>query len=333
MPQKKNKTAFVTGGTGFVGLNLVEQLCAAGWEVTAAHRPTSDTSRLAKFPVTLAKAGLLEPEALTEAMPERVDAVFHVAGNTSVWSRNDGQQMLDNINGTRNVLAAAEKRKARRFVHTSTWNVYGYDRGEALTEDSDKRGEASAINYDRTKYYAELCVLVANEDGIPCVILNPAHVMGRYDSHNWSRMITLIDRGKLPGVPPGTGTFAHAEAVAKAHIAAAEKGRPGENYLLGGPEASYVEVARIIGEILGKKVPKKPIPAPLLKLAGRVQAGIAGLTGKVPQVTPEAAAIVCRHGRIASTKAEKELGYKCPDLRTQILDAIGWMRTEGLIEN
>lgn len=324
------RTAVVTGATGFLGLNLVEQLTADGWQVTAVHRKGSRLEDLKKFDVALAKADLLDLAALTDAVPEGADAVFHTAADTTMWARHASRQMRTNIDGTRNAVTAAQRKGARRFVHTSTWNVYGQPDGP-IDEASPKLGERSAINYDRTKFYAELIVLAAVPRGLEAVILNPSHILGRYDRHNWSRMIQLAARGKLPGIPPGHGTFCHAEAVAAAHIAAVDKGRPGENYLLGGVSASFVEIVRMIGEMAGAKVPRRAIPAWLFRLVARARNRWGNLTGREPDLTPQAAQIVLSHATIESDKAARELGYASPDLRTMLEDAHGWLKAEGLV--
>lgn len=326
------RTAFVTGGTGFLGLNLVEQLAAAGWAVTALHRPGSDVSGLTRFGATPVQGQLIELDALTPLVPEGVDAVFHVAGDTSMWSRHAARQLRANVDGTRNMVTAAHRRGARRFVHTSSWTAYGVWPGrEPLTEDMQKKGDLSPVPYDQTKYHAELVVAAAARSGLESVILNPAHIMGRYDARNWGRMIRMIDAGKLPGVPPGTGNFCHAEAVARAHIAAAERGRNGENYLLGGVPATFLEVARIAGRLTGKKVPRRPIPAWTFRLIARVQTAWGNLRNREPDITPEVVETVMANGRIASDKAARELGYVSPDLETMIRDCYDWMKRENLL--
>lgn len=330
MPTETPRTAVVTGATGFLGLNIVERLVADGWRVVGLHRRTSRLDDLNKFGVEPAEADLLDLAALTDAIPEGADAVFHTAADTTMWSRHAGRQMKINIDGTRNVVTAAHRKGARKLIHTSTWNVYGQPDGP-IDEQSPKLGERSSINYDRTKFYAELVVLAGIERGLPAVILNPSHILGRYDRNNWSRMITLAARGKLPGIPPGAGTFCHAEAVAAAHVAAVDHGRVGENYLLGGVEASFVEVIRLIGQIADARVPKRAIPAWLFRLVAQVKGRWGNLTGREPDVTPEAARIVLSHATISSNKAARELGYTCPDLRTMLEDAHGWLKAEGLV--
>lgn len=324
------KTAFVTGATGFLGLNLVEQLVAERWRVVALCRPTSPVERLAPFGAEPVEGDIAEPASLEAAIPEAVDAVFHVAANISIWSRNNARQYRDNVEGTANMLAAARAAGARRFVHTSTWNVFGLEHAE-ITEATPQTAANGWISYDRTKYLAEQAVRRAAADGFPAVILNPANIIGRYDRAGWARMILMVAERRLPGIPPGRASFAHAEAVARAHIAAAERGRPGENYLLGGADASFVELVRLIGAVTGKPVPKRPVPGWVLRAYARFAVARAALTGREPDATPEGVAMVLARTRLASSKATDELGYRPAPLRAMVEDSYGWLRAEGLL--
>src|SRR3954451_23508421 len=115
-----DRTAFVTGATGFLGLNLVEQLTGLGWTAVALHRPTSDLTYLKRFPVRLVEGAVEDAASLERAVPEGVDAVFHAAADVTFWSRHRERQTRTNVDGTRNVVAAALRRGARKVVHTST---------------------------------------------------------------------------------------------------------------------------------------------------------------------------------------------------------------------
>lgn len=322
------RSAFVTGATGFIGRNLAEALVAADWRVTALHRPRSDTAALAALGVTLAEGDVLMPESLERAMPGAVDAVFHVAADTSMWSRHDARQTRVNVEGTRNVLAAARARGARRLVHTSTWNVYGLEQGD-IHEELVHRGRGSWVNYTRTKALAEDAVREAIDDGLDAVIVNPAHVLGRYDAHAWARLVIAVFDRWLPGAPPGAGSFAHAAAVARAHVAAAEHGASGRNYLLGGADASVLELFAAIGEVTGRPVPRRALPAAVFRLVGRVEAGWGALTGREPQITPEGVAIACARARVVSDRARRELGYAGPGLAEMVEDCYRWLVASG----
>ncbi|MDF1719716.1 MAG: SDR family oxidoreductase [Minwuia sp.] len=326
------RRAFVTGATGFLGLNLVQQLLTEGWDVTALRREKLRHRDLDRFPVTQVTGDLLDPESLEAAVPRDCDAVFHMAAMTTVWSRQAPMQNQVNVDGTENVIDAALAKGAGRFIHTSTWNVYDWSNG-VVSEDTPQTAGTSWINYNRTKFQAEEVVRAAVRDrGLDAVILNPSHIIGRYDRQNWAQLIMMAAIGKLPGVPPGAGSFAHGEAVARAHIAAVDKGRTGENYLLGGPDATFLELVQQVADLAKQsKRPKRTVPAPMMRLMGRIEGVISTITAKTPQITPEAVAMVTARVRIASSKAQDELGYQPSTLHAAISDAYDWMLREKMI--
>jgi dihydroflavonol-4-reductase len=325
-------TAFVTGATGFVGSRLAADLCAQDWTVHVLARPSSSLQDLGGLPVIVHHGDVVDADSIAAAMPEKADAVFHVAASTNLWSRRNPEQTRVNIAGTRNMLDAAVLGGARRFVHTSSFVTWGFQ-DTVITEESPRTDHFDWINYVRTKHQSEQQVLDAARDGrIDAVILNPGNVLGPGDRHNWSRLFRLIHQGKLPGVPPGGGNFCAAGEVARAHIQAWHHGGTGQRYLLGGEFAGYLEVIRIAGELLGRPVPARPAPVWLLRAAARVAAAYAVLAGKEPDITPEAAAIVTHTIRCDSGKAERELGYRSVPLRQMIRDTIEWMREEEMLE-
>ena len=326
------RRAFVTGATGFLGLNLVEQLLAADWDVTALRRERLRHRDLDRYPVTQVTGDILDPDSLDAAMPGACDAVFHTAAMTSVWRRQAPMQNQVNIDGTENVISTALKKGAKRLIHTSTWNVYDWSSG-VISEETPQTGGTSWINYNRSKFAAEEVVRHAvAERGLDAVIMNPSHIVGRFDRQNWAQLIMMAAVGKLPGVPPGAGSFAHGQAVARAHIAAVDKGIRGENYLLGGPDATFLEFVQMVADMAQqKKRPKRTVPAPLMRLMGRIEGLVSAMTAKPPQITPEAVAMVTARVRIVSTKAIDELGYEPSSLHTAISDAYDWMLREKMI--
>jgi nucleoside-diphosphate-sugar epimerase len=301
------KNAFVTGGAGFLGLNLIGQLVADGWKVLAFDRAKSHARHLDKLGIQLVEGDITDTASCERAMPEDVDTVFHLAGDTSHWKLGDARQTRTNVEGTRVVVSTALKRKARHFVHTSSIAAYGLKR------------------------LAELEVMRGIQEGLSAVILNPANIIGPFDYGGWSRFFTLIDKGRLPGIPPGKASFCHAREVARAHIAASDRGRCGDHYLLGGADASFLEVVRQIGELLSRKVPSRPIPAFLAKAIGRLSLWGSYLTRKEPDVTPEKATLLSGELLCSSHKAEQELGYKTVPLQTMLEDCYRWMLEEGLL--
>lgn len=324
------RTAFVTGATGFVGLNLVEELLAQGWRVVALHRRDSDLGYLRRLPAARVVGDVTDAPSVRRAMPQEVDAVFHVAGDTSLWSKHDADQGRVNVDGTRNVVGAALERRARRFVLTSSISAYGLHR-RRIDERAEQLGRNSPVSYERTKFLAEEAVRAGIERGLDAVILNPAGIIGRYDTRGYARLVTLVASGRLPGVPPGSRSFCHARDVARAHVAAAARGRKGENYLLGGTDASYLELVREIGAALGRHVPARPTPAWALRALGAIGALQGALTGKRPTVTPEAARMVTADVTCNCAKAARELELHAAPLGEMVRDCVAWLAAEGLL--
>lgn len=324
-------TAFLSGASGFVGSNLARVLTSQGWDTHALVRAGSSLAELEDVPVTLHEGDLTERDSLLQAIPDGTDAVFHVAASTNFWSRGNALQDLVNIDGTRNMIAAAEAAGARRFIHTSSFTTWGF-RNTRLTEDSDRTADTDWINYVRSKHQAENEVLQANAAGrIDAVILNPAHILGPGDHNNWSRMIRMIHLGKLLMAPPGGGNFCDVRQVAQAHVHAFQRGRSGEKYLLGGEYADFTEIVAITGEVLDKRVPRTAAPAWIMRAWGQVNAGFARLTGNPPDITPESATMVSYRVNCDSSKAQRELEYRFTPLQTLIENTAEWMKTKGLL--
>lgn len=320
--------AFVTGATGFLGLNLIPTLRNAGWRVTALHRASSDLRYLERLDADRVEGAVDDLDSVRRAMPANVDVVFHAAADTNLWSRYNARQTRTNVDGTRNVVTAALERGAGRVVHTSSIAAYGLHPAR-IDESTPQIGADSWINYLRTKGLAEAEVRHGIERGLDAVILNPANIVGPFDLRNWSTMIWLVHHGKLPGAPPGGGSFCHVREVAAAHVAAVEHGRTGENYLLGGVDAPYLDVTRIAGELTDRRVPARATAPWMIRLAARGGTWLAALTGKRPAVTPETATIVCADWTCGFEKAQDELGYRTTPLRNMVEDCWRWMVEEG----
>ncbi|RLC15669.1 MAG: oxidoreductase [Deltaproteobacteria bacterium] len=327
----KVKTAFVTGGAGFLGINLIEELISGSWDVTVFDLQTANLSRFTSRNVKLVQGDITNAAACVKAMPENVDAVFHLAGNTNHWRLGDRLQTRVNVGGTGNIVAAALKRNARCLVHTSSIAAYGFQ-PERITEDTRSTAAGASINYFRTKRLSEIEVHKGIKKGLKAVILNPANIIGPFDTSGWSRIFLLVEKGRLPGAPPGKASFCHSREVARAHILAAEKGTSGANYLLGGADATFFEMVQQIGKLMNRKVPGRPTPAFLMKLVGRLSYWGSCFTRKEPDLTPETACLTSSELLCSSQKAVKELGYRTVSLEDMLSDCHRWMIDAGLLE-
>lgn len=322
--------AFVTGGTGFVGLNLVKQLKADGWNVTALHRANSDLQYLSRFSPKLAQGEITDAASLLAALPSGVDTLFHIAGNTNMWRKGNAQQTRDNVEGTRNVVEAAIAKGVRRLVVTSSISAYGPVSGE-ITEATPSRAAGSSVNYELTKWQAQEIARAAVSRGLEVVIMQPGAIMGAYDIGTWSRMFTLVRDGKLDAAPDAGLTFAHVREVAAAHIAAADTGENGGQYLLGGENRSMLDLIQIIERLLGKPAKAKVVPAIVLKVVAAVGDFASNFTGEQPALTPEMTKMFGSRGTISVTKAQRDLGFKIVPLEAMVKDCYDWMVTEGRI--
>jgi nucleoside-diphosphate-sugar epimerase len=326
-----SRTAFVTGAAGFVGATLVRELIAQGWQVNALVRDTTPPASLAGQGAIIHHGDITDGASLAAALPQGVDCVFHVAASTNTWARRNDLQTQVNVQGTRNVVDAAIAAGAGRLVHTSSFSVWGFH-SDVLNEDCAWREQDGWINYIASKREAETIVRQAADSGqMDVVICNPAHILGPGDRRNWSRMIRLVDDGRLPGVPPGGGAFADVREVARAHVVAADKGRNGVNYLLGGEDLDFIDVIRITGEILGKPVPARATPAWQMRLAARISGMKSLFSGREPVLTPETVAMMTHHVRCDSARAQRELDYRTTAVRPLLEDTCAWLRAEGLI--
>lgn len=333
MPHRGSaRTAFVTGGTGFVGQHLIRQLVELGWQVVALHRPGGNAALLTSLGATPVEGVLHDRDSVVRALPAGVDAIFHLAANTSQWHREYRNQLRDNVLGTRALVAAAFERAARRFIYTSSISAWGYPDVDVITEDTPRCIDRRTTHYGRTKYLAEQEVQAGVRQGLDAVILNPCAIMGAGDRHNWSQMIGLIDRGRLPGVPPGGSSFCYVQEVAAAHIRAFEHGRRGENYILAGVNATFLELVRIIAHQLDQRAPARTVPASALRLAGTLYPLGALFTGREPALTRDKVTMVTRRVRASGAKAVQELGFNARiPLEMMVGDCIAWMRAEGLL--
>ena len=320
-------TVLVTGGAGFLGQHLTRELVGRGVTVRGlSRRPASDAviAGLGAIPVR----GDLGNGASLDAACAGVEAVFHTAADTNTWRPGNAAQTRTNVDGTQRLLQAAAGAGVGAFVHTSSVSAYSHLVKGVLREDVPERGGESWINYERTKFLSEQSV---RQSPLPWIVCQPAHVLGPGDTHNWSRLVGLVERGELPGVPPGSGAFADVREIAKAQVRAWQDRRFGRAYLLGGEHASFLELVTEAGRLLGKPVPRRATPAFALRGFAQLVYWRSLLTRRIPEITPEAAIFTCKHLQVDSGRAIAELDYRLTPWRRLLADTIDWMRAVGLL--
>jgi dihydroflavonol-4-reductase len=321
----------LTGSTGFVGLNVVAELLAAGHAVRAYVRPRSPAAYLARFPVEVFRGELDDVPRLRRALGG-VEAVVHCAGDTSCDRAHRRRVWHTNVEGTRAVVAAAQAENVRRLVYTSTTSTVGAhdDPDRRWDEGTPLQGFRAASPYGSSKREAERIVLGAA--GLEAVVLNPAEVIGAWDhTLQWGRMVLAVCHDQVPFVPPGSASFCSAREVGRAHVAALTRGAPGTRYLLAGADAGY---ARLIDEISRAAGVRPRLPGgsyAVRRAAAALRTALAPLGVRAPLVDPYRMRVFGGHYLFDSARAVRELGYRPAPLAEMIQDCLAWYRQEKMV--
>jgi len=322
------RVGYITGATGCVGRNLVDELLCAGWNVVVLHRRTSDLSRLKGCKVRFQEVDLHDPVSTLNSLKANTDAVFHVAANTSHWPAEREQQYKDNVIATRNLVQASLAKKVKKFIFTST----GATNGCQFTDERLANGIANG--YIRTKRLSEIEVHKGVEQGLCAVTLHPIIVIGAYDYNNYSKFFSNLKSGRLKAALPGHIAFCHAADIARAHIQAFERGQCSERYVLGGTYTTWLDAFQRIAKAVGAPPPTTTLSLPILKVASYAMWIASMFTGKKPELTPELVGLLGDSPDVDfcdKKKAKEELGYESRDLSTMVKDCYDWLVKEGRI--
>ena len=314
--------AFVTGGGGFIGGELVRQLRARGDEVVAMVRPTTNPDRLRELGCTLVEGDLasIRAAALEEAM-RGCEAVFHVAGWYSIGIRatEHAAMYAANVVATQRVLDGAIAVGVPRVVHVSTANVYGNTRGRLVDETFRRPQPPRFLSYyDETKYLAHLAAEERIAAGAPISIALPGQVYGPHDPSQVGSTLSQALAGTLAAITfPDLGlSLVHVEDLAGGILLVNDRGRAGEQYILGGEIANGREMVQRAAAIGGHPAPSITIPTLLL----RGFAPLGGLIGPAMGVAPNLGEVIRAAAGVTywatDAKARAELGYAPRDLES-----------------
>ncbi len=323
------RTALVTGATGGVGRNVVNELLKEDWDIIILHRPSSDLTKLAGCRVRFREVDLYDLDSVKQAVPENADAIFHVAGNTSHHSADAAVQWKDNVLATRHLVEVALEKKVKRFIFTSTGATLPY-----MLFD-EKNATEIRQNYIRTKRLAEIEVQKGMEQGLDAIILQPIIVIGPYDYNAYAEIFRGLKSGEIKGCFPGRIMFCHAVDVARAHVQAFHKGRGGESYILSGPHTSWQECFNIIAKRVGARLPRV-YSIPTLKMMAKILAVVSFFTKRKPLLTPDLIKLTRDYGDISlqeKRKSKEVLGYESRGLEEMINDCYEWLVATSRIES
>jgi dihydroflavonol-4-reductase len=323
--------ALVTGGTGFVGANVVRELVAAGASVRVLARAGGDRRALEGVRVELVDGDLLDPASVRRAV-RGVQAVYHVAADYRLWTPDPASLYRTNVEGTRIVLEAAGEAGVRRVVHTSSVGALGIPRdGRPGTEDTPVTLADMVGHYKRSKFLAEQVARELAGRGLPVVIVNPSAPIGPWDVKPTptGQMVVDFMRGRMIATVDTGLNVVHVRDVARGHLLAAERGKPGERYILGHRDLALVEIFRLLAEITGGRPPRWQVPYALAWLGAACCEGVARVTRRPPAVPLTAVRMARKRMYFSAAKAVRELGLPQTDVRVALADAVAWFAARG----
>jgi dihydroflavonol-4-reductase len=316
----------VTGATGHIGNVLVRKLIEQGEKVRALIWRGEDTTPLEDLNVETVEGDVLDPESLELAF-KGVEKVFHLAGIISIMPGQNPFVWRVNVEGTRNVLNAARQAGVRRLVYTSSIHaIHRAQHGKVIDESLPFDPNNPYGAYDRSKAEASLEVQKAMADGLDAVILCPTGVIGPYDfrGSELGEVIRCAAEARPMFYVEGAYDFVDVRDVADGLIAAAEHGRRGESYILGGNKISVRYMLETVREVTGKAFASIKIPFSLAEFAARFTPWYYQKTKAKPRFTPYSLEVLQSNADISHAKAARELGYKPRPIIETIADTVRW---------
>jgi dihydroflavonol-4-reductase len=326
-------TTLVTGASGFLGSHVARLLAERGERVLVLLRPTSQTRLLEGLAVERVSGDLRDASSLGSALAG-VKTVYHVAADYRLWSRDPREIYESNVQGTRNLLEAARRAEVEKFVYTSTVGTVAVPRDGALPDENTGTSIDEMIgDYKRSKWLAEQEARQAWAAGLPVVIVNPTTPVGPGDAKPTPTGRIIVDflNGRMPAYVDTGLNFVPVEDAAAGHLMAAERGRIGERYIIGGENLTLKQALDILSLVSGRAAPRMRVPHVLALGAAYADAALSRLVGREPQI-PLDGVRMARHSMFVSTeKARAELGFSAGPIPAAFERAVRWYEASGYI--
>jgi dihydroflavonol-4-reductase len=324
--------AFVTGATGFLGSHVARVLADQGADLRLLVRSTSNLKNLTGLKADTATGDLRDAASLEKAI-SGCDTVFHVAADYRLWVRDPNEMYRSNVGGTRALLEAARKNGVRRVVYTSSVATIGFrSDGQPADEDSPVSLTDMIGHYKRSKFMAEQLAMEAGRGGMQVVTVNPTTPVGEQDVKPTPTGRIVVDflKRKFPAYVETGLNLVDVRECAQGHVAALEKGRPGERYILGGQDLTLKQILDKLGQITGLPSPKIKLPYLFAFAAGVVDEAVTGLLlRREPRATVDTVRMGKKKMFASSAKAERELGWKIVPVDVALRRAVDWFRANG----
>jgi dihydroflavonol-4-reductase len=332
MPTRREAMdVLVTGGTGFVGANLVRELCADGHRVRVLARRGGDRRALDGCAVEVVDGDLLDPASVRAAVAG-ARRVYHVAADYRLWAPDPRALYRANVEGTRNVLEAAAGAGVERIVYTSTVGAVGIPKDGTPGDERTPVSLGDMVGaYKASKFLAERVADELAARGAPVVTVNPSAPVGPWDVKPTPTGQMIVDflRGKMVGSLDTGLNVVHVRDVARGHILAGERGRIGERYVLGNRNLALLEIFQMLAGITGIPAPRMRVPYALAWLAAAAMEGAAALTRRPPRVPLTAVRMARKRMHFSAAKAVSELGLPQTPVEQALADAVDWFVERG----
>jgi dihydroflavonol-4-reductase len=321
---------FLTGATGFLGSHVARVLAEQGADLRLLVRPSSDRRNIVDLKADEVIGDLRDPASIERGMAG-CDVVFHVAADYRLWVRDPEEMHRSNVEGTRALLEAARKNKVRRVVYTSSVATMGFcSNGTVAGENSPVSLNDMIGPYKKSKFMAEELAIKAGQSGMDVVIVNPSTPVGERDIKPTPTGRIVVDflKKKFPAYVETGLNLVDATVCARGHIAALEKGRSGERYILGGENLTLKQILDKLASFTGLPSPTIKVPYAMALATGVVDEIVTGrLLGREPRATIDAVRMGKKKMFVSSAKAERELGWQIVPVNAALERAVDWFRT------
>lgn len=324
----------VTGADGLLGNNLVRELLKRDHDVTAMIEEGKKPQALVGIDVKMVEGNILNPESMNTLL-EGAEVVYHCAANTNVWPAKAEIINKVNIDGTKNVIDACLKHGVKRMIFVGTANSFGSGKIDNPGNESNSYEAAHyGLDYMDSKRRAQEVVLDAVEkQGLQALVVNPTFMIGPHDSKPSSgAMILAIYNGKVPCYTHGGKNFVNVKDAAVAMANAATKGRIGECYILGHENLTYKEMFDKIGDVVGKKSPKRSLPNSIVKTYGKTSTILGKMFKFNPAVTHELSILSTEDHYYSPKKAVEELEMPQTPIEEGIKECYSWFKENDYLK-
>jgi dihydroflavonol-4-reductase len=319
--------AFLTGGSGFVGSHVARRLVEkhAG-RVRCLVRPTSRADHLRELGVDLVEGDLRDPASVRGAM-EGADVVFHCAADYRLHATDTDELYRTNVDGTNHVMQAAFELRVPRVVHTSSVATLA-PASDGTPVDESARASLSEVigHYKRSKLLAERAVEDWAQRGLPVVIVSPSTPVGEGDAKPTPTGQLIVDflNHRMPAYVDTGLNLVDVRDVAEGLLLAAERGRPGDNYILGNANLTLREILELVGATVGRRAPRVRLPVWIPLAIAHLEAPLARWRGRAPRVPLDGVRMSRKRMFFDPGKAVRELGVPRSRIEPAIERAVSW---------